>query len=112
MAILAACRFGKGYGGADRRVASERQFMVGREDSHPPRVQRIVRRKQKDRLKQVELACDALHLPVVEILTIKHDRQRISGQWLIRENIIDQIGARLHGHPSLERQPAHRRSNF
>ena len=72
---------------ADGRMPRERQLAFGREDARARGVHGITRALQEDGLGQVELARDGLHLPVIEIVGVADDRQRIAAEPLLGEHI-------------------------
>ncbi len=74
-------------GGADGGMPRERQLALGCKDARARGVHGIARALQEDRLGQVELARDGLHLRVIEIVGIANDRQRISAEPLLCEHI-------------------------
>ncbi len=74
-------------GGADRRVAGERQLAPRRKDPGPGAVNRITRLEQKHRLAQIELARDRLQLFGLEPVRRFDDRERIAAEALIGENV-------------------------
>jgi hypothetical protein len=81
---------------ADRRVAGKRQLAAGRENAQAVVGHRVAARQDEHGLRQVELARNRLHLRRVEAIGVKHHGQRIAGQTLGGENIIDRKSAR-HG---------------
>ena len=75
------------HGGPYRRMAGEGQFASRREDSDIGALARLGSRKDEDCLGEVELLGDPLHRSRVEPLGVEHDRERISGEALAREDI-------------------------
>ncbi len=73
--------------GADGRMAGEGQLALRREDAHARRVRRVLRLQHEDRLGQVQLARDRLHLLGVERIGIADDGQRIAAEAAIGEDV-------------------------
>ena len=65
-------------GGADRRMAGERQLATGREDADSGRMGRVAGLEHEHGLGQVELARDGLHSRVVEPLRIDDHGERVA----------------------------------
>ena len=81
---------------ADRRVAGKRQFVARREDANSGAVRLVFRRQHEHRFRQVELPRDGLHGGRVEPVGIEDDGQRIAGQDLVGEDIVDGIISAFH----------------
>ena len=82
-------------GGADRRVAGERQFPLRRENPHPRAIDRISRLEDEHGLGQVELGGDRLHARVVEPFGVENHGERIASQRRLGEHI-ERLKPALH----------------
>ncbi|GAA3258546.1 hypothetical protein GCM10010532_109490 [Dactylosporangium siamense] len=81
----------KGDGAADARVPGERQLRAGREDPDPVGGLGHRRRYHEDRLGEVELAGDRLHLLTGEIPGVEHDGEGVAGEGAIGEHVDDLV---------------------
>jgi hypothetical protein len=81
-------------------VAGEGQLLGRREDARAHR-RGVRRRDEEGRLREAELARDALHRGRVEIVGVAHHRQRVSGVERFGEDV-DDVEAVRHGdgHPT------------
>ena len=68
-------------------MACHRKFVVRREDSDPKVVPGIPRRQHERGFRQVELLGDCLHDGVGKSVAVEKDRERISAEGAIGENI-------------------------
>jgi hypothetical protein len=68
-------------GAADGWVAGERYLGGGKEDAHLGGVGGVIGRLDEDRLAEIELPRDGLHLRGGQPVRILNDGQRIAGKW-------------------------------
>ena len=73
--------------GAQDRMARERDFLGGREDSDLRRSRRIRRRKREDGLGEIHFPCDPLQLRIAEAGRAQHHGDGISAEGLVGEDI-------------------------
>ncbi len=82
-------------GRAERRVACERHLHLGREDPDP-RVRVSRRRVDEHRLREVDLARERLQPRLVELASVGEDRQLVSGQRRVGEDVADDVAEGGH----------------
>src|SRR5437763_2636998 len=82
--------------GAKRRMARERNLGERREDADL-RVAAGLRRKHEGRLREVDLAGECLHRPIVEAARIGEDRELVPGERPVGKDVHDDAAERLHG---------------
>ena len=80
---------------AERRVAGERQLDARREDPDP-RVAAGLGRQHEDRLGEVHLARERLHLLVVEAARVGEDRELVPGERRVGEDVGDDVAKGAH----------------
>ena len=76
-------------------MPGERQLDARREDADP-RVAARLGRQHEDRLGQVQLARQPLHLLVVELAPVGEDRERVPGQRRVGEDVGDDVPEGAH----------------
>ena len=74
-------------GGADGRVARERQLGRRREDAHARSMGAVLRLQDEHRLGQVEFAGDGLHALGRKLIGIEDDSERIAAEPLLGEHV-------------------------
>lgn len=89
VAVEIAHRAGRGQmdRAADRRMAGKGDLGCREEDAHPCGMGRIGRGLDEDRLGQVELAREGLHLRRAQPVGLKDDGQRIARKGPVGEDI-------------------------
>jgi hypothetical protein len=100
-------RFGDGDGATDGRMTGERQLFPRREDTHVCGVVGIGGCAEEDRLGEIELARDGLHLRVAEIVRVPDDGERIAGEARVGEDV---VGGELEWHSATIAELAPRES--
>ena len=81
---------------ADGRMPSERHFEFRREDAHPPRMRRILRRENERRLRVVELPRDRLQRLGRQPLGAEHHGQLVAGERFGGEDVAGDITEGSH----------------
>ncbi len=82
----------------DRGVADERHFAIRREEAHFEVIVGGLRRNDKGDFRAVDLAGDAMHVLVGELVRIEDDHRRVAGESLARKGIDVEQAAGASGH--------------
>ena len=94
--------------GAERGMTGKRKLRNGREDANP-RVPAGLGRKDEHGLRQVHLARDVLHRPVVEAAPVGEHGELVAGQRRVGEDVCEDVAVSAHALTLRGRGARHRR---